>query len=245
MKRGIVVLTVGLACASPVHAAPGDPRLIEGVLEWPAQLTVEPFLVIRTNDGGWLYADVEAAKRFGDEMLAAGARLTVIGREASRPFEITANALGPGDVTALARALLPYVNSTTVASGARRTTTPVPSVASPLSGSPAALDPKVAEPSGQLRTSARVWAWPTGTPRWVELQGTVDAVADHWVAVRTDEGQMVLVDLSSVRSMVGSFTPGLPISVYGTPGDSKFQAMGVILSNTQAPAKSLTVPQRR
>ena len=52
MKRGIVVLTVGLACASPVHAAPGDPRLIEGVLEWPAQLTVEPFLVIRTNDGG-------------------------------------------------------------------------------------------------------------------------------------------------------------------------------------------------
>ena len=178
-------------------------------------------------------------------MLAVGARLTVIGREASRPFEITADALGPGDVTALARALLPYVNATTVAAGARRTTTPEPSVASPLSGSPAALDPKVAEPSGQLRTSARVWAWPTGTPRWVELQGTVDAVADHWVAVRTDEGQMVLVDLSSVRSMVGSFTPGLPISVYGTPGDSKFQAMGVILSNTRAPAKSLTVPQRR
>ena len=47
MKRGIVVLTVGLACSSPVHAAPGDPRLIEGVLEWPAKLTVEPFLVIR------------------------------------------------------------------------------------------------------------------------------------------------------------------------------------------------------
>ncbi len=178
-------------------------------------------------------------------MLAVGARLTVIGREASRPFEITADALGPGDVTALARALLPYVNATTVASGARRTTTPEPSVASPLSGSPAALDPKVAEPSGQLRTSARVWAWPTGTPRWAELQGTVDAVADYWVVVRTDEGQMVLVDLSSVRSMVGSFTPGLAISVYGTPGDSKFQAMGVILSNTQAPAKSLTVPQRR
>src|SRR5256884_8214141 len=119
MKRGIVVLTVGLACASPVHAAPGDPRLIEGVLEWPAQLTVEPFLVIRTNDGGWLYADVEAAKRFGDEMLAAGARLTVIGREASRPFEITADALGPAGVTPLPRGPLPYLNPTTVPSGAR------------------------------------------------------------------------------------------------------------------------------
>src|SRR5215510_15193053 len=99
MKRGIVVLTVGLACSSPVHAAPGDPRLIEGVLEWPAQLTVEPFLVVRTKDGGWLYADVEAAKRLGSEMLTAGARRTVIGREASRPFEIMADALASGDVT--------------------------------------------------------------------------------------------------------------------------------------------------
>src|SRR5262249_35782425 len=97
MKRGIVVLTVGLACSSPVYAAPGDPRLIEGVLEWPAQLTVEPFLVVRTKDGGRLYADVEAAKRLGSEMLTAGARLTVIGREASRPFEITAASPGPGD----------------------------------------------------------------------------------------------------------------------------------------------------
>ena len=44
--------------------------------------------MIRTNDGGWLYADVKAAKRFGGEMLAAGARLTVIGGEASRPFEM-------------------------------------------------------------------------------------------------------------------------------------------------------------
>src|SRR5262249_35782427 len=85
------------------------------------------------------------------------------------------------------RPRLPYGNATPVASGAGRPTTPEPSVASPRSGSPVDLDPKVAEPSGQLRISARVWAWPTGTPRWVELQGTVDAVADYWVAVRTDE----------------------------------------------------------
>ena len=96
-----------------------------------------------------------------------------------------------------------------------------------------------------MRTTARVWAWPTGTPRWAELQGTVDAVSDYWVAVRTDEGELVLVDLSAVRSLVGSFTPGLPITVYGTPGESKFQAMGVILSNTKALARPVVVPQRR
>ena len=65
------------------------------------------------------------------------------------------------------------------------------------------------------------------------------------VAVRTDEGELVLVDLSAVRSLVGSFTPGLPITVYGTPGESKFQAMGVILSNTKALARPVVVPQRR
>jgi hypothetical protein len=93
--------------------------------------------------------------------------------------------------------------------------------------------------------TARVWAWPTGTPRWAELQGTVDSVTDYLVTVRTDDGQVVLLDLSAVRSMVDSFTPGLPVSVYGTPGESKFQAIGVILSNTRAPARSLMVPQRR
>ena len=295
MRRGIVILSVALAFPFPVHAAPSDPRLVQGILEWPAKLTVEPFLVIRTHDGEWLYTEIKAAKRLESGPLTAGAPVTVLGTEAKRPHEIKAVAVGSGDVAALALALalVPYVNPITVASGTPSAATPESQSPSkpretesastaktagkpeqaaapappatpqppPAPGSAAPASPKVtspttrkastvmgaapSEPTGQLRTAARVWAWPTGTPRWAELQGTVDAVADYWVAVRTDEGQLVLVDLSAVRSMAGSFTPGLPISVYGTPGESKFQAIGVILSDTRAPAKPLVVPQRR
>src|SRR5262249_28917353 len=260
MKRGIVVLSVGLAFCSPVHAAPGDPRLVQGILEWPTKLTVEPFLVIRTNDGQWLYTDVKAARHLQSAPLSAGARLTVLGREATRPFEITATALSAGDAAALTLALMPYLNPTSVPSGVPPVVAPGASSTppQPASGPGTATNPKTPaptkaattasaplDPAGHLRTAARVWAWPTGIPRWVELQGTVDSVTDYTVIVRTDEGQVVLVDLSSVRSMVASFTPGLPISVYGTPGESKFQAIGVILSNTRAPTKSPMVPQHR
>src|SRR5438132_1647652 len=42
MRRGIVALSVAVLVASAAHAAPGDPRLIQGVLEWPAKLTGKP-----------------------------------------------------------------------------------------------------------------------------------------------------------------------------------------------------------
>ena len=65
MKKTVALLTLlsGLALAAPAHAAPGDPRLVQGILEWPAKLTVEPFVVVRSEDGQWYYAEVKAAKR--------------------------------------------------------------------------------------------------------------------------------------------------------------------------------------
>src|SRR5947209_11174753 len=46
-RRWFVVLSLTFALASLAHAAPGDPRLVQGVLEWPPTLTAEPFVVIR------------------------------------------------------------------------------------------------------------------------------------------------------------------------------------------------------
>src|SRR5437762_9197601 len=46
-RRWFVVLSLTFALASLAHAAPGDPRLVQGVLEWPTTLTAEPFVVIR------------------------------------------------------------------------------------------------------------------------------------------------------------------------------------------------------
>src|SRR5947208_9387727 len=111
MKRGIVALMVVFGFASPAQAAPGDPRLVQEVLEWPAKLTVEPFVVIRTDDGRWYYAEVKAAKRFESGPLSAGGRVTVLGTEAARPHEINAIAFGSGDAAALALALMPHVNA--------------------------------------------------------------------------------------------------------------------------------------
>src|SRR6266436_7532120 len=101
MRRWIVVPALMFAFASSAHAAPGDPRLVQGILEWPAKLTVEPFVVIRTDDGRWYYAEVKAAKRFGSGPLSAGGRVTVLGPEAARPHEIAAIAFGSGDAAAL------------------------------------------------------------------------------------------------------------------------------------------------
>src|SRR5204863_8387889 len=59
------------------------------------------------------------------------------------------------------------------------------------------------------------------------------------------DGQIVLVDLSALSSGASSLKAGSAIAVYGTPGDQKFQAMGLIQPDNQPPAKPVTVPPRR
>src|SRR2546430_11459938 len=97
MRRGIVALSVAVLVASAAHAAPGDPRLIQGVLEWPAKLTAEPFVVIRTDDGRWYYTEIKNAKRLESGPLTSGGRVAILGTEAAKPHEITAIAVGSGD----------------------------------------------------------------------------------------------------------------------------------------------------
>ena len=46
-RRWFVAMSFTFALASVAHAANGDPRLVQGVLEWPTKLTAEPFVVIR------------------------------------------------------------------------------------------------------------------------------------------------------------------------------------------------------
>jgi len=79
----------------------------------------------------------------------------------------------------------------------------------------------------------------------VELQGTVKVITGNWIVVRSDSGQLTLVDLSTVRGGASAVRPGSPISVYGTAGDQKFQAMGILQPDNRPPAKPTTVPPRR
>ena len=109
-RRWFVAMSFTFALASVAHAANGDPRLVQGVLEWPTKLTAEPFVVIRTEDGRWYYVEIKSARRLEPTSLTVGARVAVLGTEAARPHEITALAFGSGDVAALALALMPHTN---------------------------------------------------------------------------------------------------------------------------------------
>lgn len=295
MKQGIVALVLSLSFALPAHAAPGDPHLVQGVLEWPAKLTGEPFVVVRADDGRWFYAEIKAAKRLESAPLAAGARVAILGTEAAKPHEMTAIALGSGDAAALAMALMPHV-SAPVAASAPATSTPgdSPSPSRPVAVDPAqtaktaakpepvakpepaaapapaptpapappkaaadstaiaklpAAEPVAEKPAAEkpttVETAENAPSAAPEPPRWTALQGTVKVVTGHWVVVRAADGHLVLVDFSTVRGGVTSLQPGSPITVYGTPGEQKFQAMGLGQPDSRPVARPATVPPRR
>src|SRR5262249_27465082 len=156
MRRGIVVLSLAVGFASPVYAAPGDPRLIQGVLEWPARLTAEPFVVIRADDGKWYYSEVKSAKRLESGPLVAGGRVAVLGTESAKPHEIIAIAVGSGDAAALAVALMPHV-SAPAAAAAPAAPLAVESPSTPKAATTETSTPKTAakpEPAGASTPAA-------------------------------------------------------------------------------------------
>src|SRR5215471_14220119 len=134
MKFSAVALTLSVILAGPALAAPGDPRLIQGALEWPPALTsAEPFIVVRGDDGRVYYADVMAARRFVQGALSAGGHVALLGLESTKPHEIIAVALGSGDAAALSFALAQATPTTSL------TSHPSPSTAAPTpAGEPAA-----------------------------------------------------------------------------------------------------------
>ena len=73
MKFSAIAFALSVVLTSPALAGPGDPRLIQGALEWPPALSGgEPFLVMRGDDGRVYYADVMAAQRHVQGALSAG-----------------------------------------------------------------------------------------------------------------------------------------------------------------------------
>src|SRR5262249_54351467 len=131
----LVVMTITFVFTSFAHSAPGEPRLVQGVLEWPARLTAEPFVVVHTEDGRWYYAEIKTAKHLESAPLTSGMRVSILGTEAKNPHEINAIALGSGDAAALAMALMPLVGPTAAAMA------PAPPVRAPQPTAPDAPPP--------------------------------------------------------------------------------------------------------
>jgi len=195
----LVVMTITFVFTSFAHSAPGEPRLVQGVLEWPARLTAEPFIVVHTEDGRWYYAEIKTAKHLESAPLTSGMRVSILGTEAKNPYEINAIALGSGDAAALAMALMPLVSPTAAASAppppppsssksaatesaqtAKAVTrpevamAPAPPVRPPQPPAPDAPPP--AKPQSDGTTSS---PGSPDSPRMAELRGTVKIIASR------------------------------------------------------------------
>ena len=101
MKRFLFALALLALPAGAALAAPGDPRVLQGTLEWPPTLSAEPFVVLRGEDSRLYYVDVGGAQRRVSGALTAGTRMAVLGVEGARPYEMAAIAFGPGDAASL------------------------------------------------------------------------------------------------------------------------------------------------
>jgi len=106
MKGLAIGIVLSVVLTGSALAGPGDPRLIQGTLEWPPTLSGgEPFVVIRGDDGRVYYADVMAAQRHVQGTLSAGSHITLLGLESTKSHEILGVALGSGDAAALSLAI--------------------------------------------------------------------------------------------------------------------------------------------
>ena len=105
MKRLLIALALAEILTTPVLAAPGDPRLIQGTIEWPVALASEPVMIVRGDDGRVYSVDVSGALRHGNVALRGGGRVALLGLEAAKSHELTALVIGSGDAATLARAL--------------------------------------------------------------------------------------------------------------------------------------------
>ena len=174
LSVAVLVLLVVVVAAHPAAiAGPGDPRLINGVLEWPRALANEPFIVVRGDDGVVYYVSIMAARH--DAALTSGARVAVIGLEGRTAHEITALGVGVGDSVESALANLqspkpaPAASAPAVSAPAVITsptvgapTTPsvaaptAPTVPAPTNASPAAPGnggAEIAEPAAKASTA--------------------------------------------------------------------------------------------
>lgn len=101
MTALLTVVAVLVLFAGSAAAAPGDPRVVKGTLEWPATLTTEPIAVVRADDGGLVYVDTSTADRLGAPITG---RVSIVGVEGTKPQELSAVIVGAGDSAVQARA---------------------------------------------------------------------------------------------------------------------------------------------
>jgi hypothetical protein len=254
MKVSTIALALSIVLAAPAFGGPGDPRLVQGKLEWPATLTGgEPFIVLRGDDGRVYYADVMAAQRYVQGSLSAGGHAALLGLEGIKPHEILGVALGSGDMAALSLALAqptstpspatpPPVATTApppvTAAPPVATTAPPPATAAPPPATaavapPAATAPPVITPAPGPDNGR---SWPRTDSRWVTLRGKVHGLAGQNLFLRKDDGGVVAIDIAKLNPTAAErLRLGSSVAIVVVPFANKYEATGLIEAE---PAKS-------
>jgi hypothetical protein len=220
MKALTLTVIIIITLAVPVLGAPGDPRLIQGTLEWPQDLSQQPFVVVRGDDGSLYYANVSTAERRGSA--SAGARLAILGVEGTHPNEVVAMLVTTGGAVDGNQNVVPAPSAATAAA----TAPAQPSGAVPTPGSGAHI--------ARLTLGGPSSASPTtdASRRWTEIRGVVQALTARTVVLKADDGQRVIVDVSALSpGLVESTAIGSVVTVYGVPVEQRFKATGFIESD--------------
>jgi len=150
LTRLLAACVTLLLCGTPMiaRAGSGDPRLINGVVEWPAAVTNEPFVIVRGDDGVVYSVGIAAARREG--AITAGGRISVLGLEGRGPHEITAVGVGSGPSAEAAFALLQGIRQP-AAIAPVLATPPVPLIAPANAGVIAAAPKPIAPTTPSVR----------------------------------------------------------------------------------------------
>jgi hypothetical protein len=218
MKVLLLAAAVILIAVGDAVAAPGDPVILRGALAWPPSLGSEPFAVVRGDDGRFYYADLATALRRSPGALGAGDRLSAIGVEGRRPYELIATAVGRGDEA--------------LASVPPETTVPPPS-ASPVT------EPRVTPVSPPAPTPSAA-----GPPSesWERIDGTIRKVTGKMLTLHTPEDRDVTVELGPMAGAVtDALRPGAPVTVFAVTEGGRFVVRGIV--QVEAPPSAL--PRRR
>jgi hypothetical protein len=218
MRFLLIALSLVPLLAGEALALPGDPLALQGALEWPAVLGAERFIVVKADDGSFYYADIAGAQRRGP--LKAGDRMSLIGVEGARPYEVAAVVVGAGDA---AIAGLPPVPSPR--SGSAAPTPTAPSAAGPPPSAPP--PPNTASP---LPSSVGQVPAPPSGRQWRRVDGKVQALSGGSLTVRAGAGESVTVDSTQLSpNLREMLKPGDDITVFAEPRtDGKLVAVGFI-----------------
>src|SRR5581483_1453794 len=177
MKPHAAVLSSAalLGLVSTAGAAPGDPRVVQGTVEWAEALSVAPFVVVRGDDGRFYYTDVSRLQ--GARLsLSRGERVVVTGVEGMSPHELAAVTLQSGVAPSVA--LTPPPSPVPSPPPAAPAPLPLPAPVAPPAGLPPA---PAAAPEGGTAMPA---ASPPSEPAAHRLDGRVQSITGNLVVLK-------------------------------------------------------------